>query len=531
MRYILVISILFVVLTGCEIDYLKDPEINPECSPLYPTGQCATANEYCNNGVCFNKVNPCSKSFPNGFCDTPGASCQSGKCVAPCIAQSCSDLGYQCGDQTDNCGEKIRCGSCSGTDICNSGICEVPCEAKSCSDLGFECGEQLDNCNHAISCGVCDVGHCVIGICELPCESQTCDQLSYQCGDQVDNCGNVLPCGDCADGLVCDSGSCVATCTPKSCEDLGFQCGSQTDNCGDPVTCGGCGDNETCNDQGQCESTLILCSTEHPEGVCTEENDTCMNGSCVEIIQLGTFDINGTFAQKQHLVADSKSGSITVESLTDVYLFQKLERIAGTNRVTVTSQTCAIDVEVDAFTGDTTIPELYINALNDPERTPNPPTYEYQIQKNEIGEIMIVLNRLTELKGIHLTDPDIESLPASMDSDDPRVFDQDEDGHPGMSVWVNIFGDKRLCIAQRTKTEFSARISDANGFAANGQDNDDDDNYIWWSDEQAVLEKESPMIGKVMTITSKNSKNYMNTVRIDDSWSCSDILSNKGSLF
>lgn len=473
-RYLSLLSAL-ILFSGCEISYAKKANQNPECSKTYPTGQCPTANEYCNNGVCFHKVHPCSQAFPDGFCDILGASCQSGKCVAPCVAQSCADLGFQCGDQRDNCGEPISCGSCQE-------------------------------------------GHCVVGICKIDeiepsCEPKSCEELQFQCGDQIDNCNEPIWCGVCPE-----------ECISEKCEILGFQCGEQIDNCNRVISCGNCGDDEYCDDQGICILTIVACSLEHPEGICAE-SDLCIAGVCTKLIEPLKFEINGTFAQRQHLVSDSKSGSFTVESVTEIFLLQKMERVPGENRIAVSSQYCAIDISVNTPIGTITVPDTYINSII-------PEHYYYDLSLNHEGVIRISQDLYIRIAGIKLDDPLNDPLPVENNVDDlivddPRVFDQDQDGYPGMSVWANIFGNKRLCIVQRTISRFSAVILDSDRFGTDGVDDPDDDNFIWFSDEQAILYRESKLLGEQTTIKAKNHLNHMKSVRIDNHWDCSDILSNK----
>src|SRR5882724_1506064 len=75
-----------------------------------------------------------------------------------CTAQTCAELGAECGKVSNGCGDRIDCGSCetgvcggSGPNKCGTD----PCSPRSCADIGASCGEISDGCGGTVQCGHC----------------------------------------------------------------------------------------------------------------------------------------------------------------------------------------------------------------------------------------------------------------------------------------------------------------------------------------------------------------------------------------
>ena len=89
-----------------------------------------------------------------------------------------------------------------------------------------------------------------------------------------------------------------------------------------------------------------------------------------------------------------------------------------------------------------------------------------------------------EVRGARLADPALEELPVS--PDDPRVFDQDGDGFPGMSVRVRILGlvEGTAYVVQRVRYSLDGVVVDANTIRGT----------IRWATEQASLGASTPLL-------------------------------------
>lgn len=177
------------------------------------------------------------------------------------------------------------------------------CVAKTCSQLGYDCGNAPDQCGGTLRCGVCSGGQTCGANGPNRCGSGTCSPIdcaasSSSCGIISDGCANVLECGSCADGAVCSVVNNVGKCS-----DLGGSGGSSGGS-GSGGSGGGNGcdindfcqanrhdsgsycdrnDSVTCGKQGSCNKVVTrtscgtaLCSG----GVCNESCDTKCRGRC-----------------------------------------------------------------------------------------------------------------------------------------------------------------------------------------------------------------------------------------------------------
>lgn len=87
------------------------------------------------------------------------------------------------------------------------------CVAKTCAEIGAECGQQGNGCGQVIDCGSCQTGFCGgggpskcgdgIGDGGAPVHARCCADLSAGCGPQGDGCGGVMQCGNCAAPKFC----------------------------------------------------------------------------------------------------------------------------------------------------------------------------------------------------------------------------------------------------------------------------------------------------------------------------------------
>jgi hypothetical protein len=191
--------------------------------------------------------------------------------VKSCQPKSCQDLGYDCGANSDGCGQALQCGSCVAPLFCGGGgfskcggaapvrvDASSPCVPRTCKDMGFNCGGNSDGCAGLVDCGSCSApdfcgggGFSVCGHLTLldggvaACIPRTCAQSMILCGPAGDGCGGVIDCGT---GFnlpePCGSGppppNSVPSCTPQSCQQQNIACGFAGDGCGKPIDCGPC---------------------------------------------------------------------------------------------------------------------------------------------------------------------------------------------------------------------------------------------------------------------------------------------------
>ena len=142
-------------------------------------------------------------------------------CIEVCIPNTCSGLGYACGDWSDGCGGVITCEACTDPDVCDStGQCIPPAECTdTCSSFGYQCGTQTI-CGVETDCSA-EVGGCAAGL--------TCDTA----GQCISSCGNgVIDSGEeCDDGNTLDDDGCSNACTIES----NFVCSGEPSVCEENV--------------------------------------------------------------------------------------------------------------------------------------------------------------------------------------------------------------------------------------------------------------------------------------------------------
>ncbi|MBN2695198.1 membrane lipoprotein lipid attachment site-containing protein [bacterium] len=360
------------------------------------------------------------------------------------------------------CSEENPNGECPDGQVCNYGLCES--EKKICSNE-YPTGECSD------SNLVCENGVCVQKICSI----------NY-------------PNGVCPTNEICNNGVCEAS-----------VCSTEFPN-------GKCPENYSCNG-GVCIYQEYECSIEHPNGVCSS-GFHCENGNCVEdLIDMGEFNsFSGKWAQLFHFESNTVVFGINTFSTTKTYILLTAEQIG--NRVNVSAKVCDIDVK-NGQNGiapvQIIIPDAFINSLENS-------TAQYTLTKNG-ADINVYQPEKIDYRGVRLTDPENEELPES--SEDSRVFDQDSDGFPGMTMISTGLISSKIYMIQRTRTTLNGKITSKDSFDGN----------VTWYDEQNVLGAESSLLDQDMDIEPDNENSKFFTTRVDSGWGCTDIIDNKDTLF
>jgi hypothetical protein len=186
-----------------------------------------------NGDGCGGPLQDCGSCPTGQMCGVAGFSQCGNPNLAPdggaiCTPKTCADYpAGTCGPQSDGCmGLTADCGSCTAPQYCGGGgpskcggdltktADGAPvCTPKTCTDLGINCGQAADGCgNVTTNCGSCSA--------------------PQYCGGAGDNkCGgntNLAPDG--GPILMCTPKSC--TDQGANCGQLGDGCGGVTANCG-----------------------------------------------------------------------------------------------------------------------------------------------------------------------------------------------------------------------------------------------------------------------------------------------------------
>lgn len=332
-------------------------------------------------------------------------------------------------------------------------------------------------------------------------------------------CSENNPTGTCETGKICELGVCVF-------EDK--SCSAERPN-------GECPTGKECNN-GICEDIIYECSQEHLTGVCTDETKLCLNGVCVskscsvenpngncendlicengncvdKAIDLGEFSsFNGKFAQVYHFESITRVFGIDTLSKTDTIMVTTA--VQNKNAVNVSTKVCDIDINNVGSQVQITVPNKFITSLDVAD-------YVYTLSIVD-GKINIFYPNSKQARGIVFEDIENDSMPE--DKNDPRIFDQDEDTKPGMTLVATGLINSEMYIVQRTTTSINGTITSKDTF----------DGAVVWSDEQKVLGAENPLLNQDMSISPHNEDSYFRSTRIDNSWDCEQVLQNKDTLF
>jgi len=187
------------------------------------------------------------------------------------------------------------------------------------------------------------------------------------------------------------------------------------------------------------------------------------------------------------------------------------------NDFSVLETPCATNIDDGTMMVNTTIPDAFLHSLGVTERAAHLELVSQidQSTGDPSSERRIVFPWNTQVLGARLKDPDNEALP--MDVADPRVFDQDNDGHPGMTVRVEIMGliSGEVYVVQRNRNRLIGTVVSA-GFIRG---------TIEWEAEQVIMGASSPFLasGGQGIPDPDPERNFFLARRIDPMLDCADI--------
>lgn len=190
-----------------------------------------------------------------------------------------------------------------------------------------------------------------------------------------------------------------------------------------PVGCGGGGDGG--NPDAAAPDAAALCQPDLPEP------PPAPNG-----------DISGTWGLFTKFYANVQ-GFGSAQISRGYYLH---EYVQDGDALTVTETFC--NLEVDSEDGGTRIrvAQSFIDSQDQTTRTGS-------VTPDGAGGYDVTLDLSYVARGVMLTDVVNEELPA--DATDPRVFDQDEDGNPGLTLLLDGVLRGQLYIVQRDYNSYS----------------------------------------------------------------------------
>ena len=227
-------------------------------------------------------------------------------------------------------------------------------------------------------------------------------------------------------------------------------------------------------------------------------------------------DLSGHWAKKVVQTSITKLplvGKVTSQTIS--YLV--FDATQEGDRVSWRPTTCDVRIDSDVDVVRTVLPDKFVDAVPSLTRTGRilPADGEGNGPRLEIAPATMVM-------GANLRSPSDEKLPQS--SDARPVVDGDRDGHPGVTIRIEGMLDGKMYIVQRGTDSYTAPL-DGDATRIRG--------LVDWQSERSVLKSTNPLIGSGPTTNPhpKAERSWFEMVRLDESMSCSEMMSRRSDLF
>ncbi|MGC6418660.1 MAG: hypothetical protein ACON3Z_16165 [Bradymonadia bacterium] len=179
--------------------------------------------------------------------------------------------------------------------------------------------------------------------------------------------------------------------------------------------------------------------------------------------------------------------------------------VATVDGIVAREETCFIIVRrPDVDEVQTVIPPAFLNSI---------PVLDRYVDDTDGA---IALSRAVEIHGAHLTRPLDESLPETID--DPRLFDQDGDGQPGVTVQIDGILEGDVQLVQRVTTRVVGERSQTEMWGT-----------VQWTSEENVLSASNPILSEpIRSEPSQDAQaSWFYAKKQADTWSgCDSVRSN-----
>jgi hypothetical protein len=223
-------------------------------------------------------------------------------------------------------------------------------------------------------------------------------------------------------------------------------------------------------------------------------------------------DLSGPWAQLQ--VTSSLSnvpliGTVTLKTLTVL----RLEAQQKGSELAVLFEPCTVESESSTPFFRVIFPEAFVKSMGVATKP----------ARLEGDGFRFFQPRFTQVRGVRLQDPEKDPLPT--DPNDPRIFDQDDDGKPGMTIRVNVLGflEGEIYIIQRDWNSLRSTVLTPTIL----------DGLIEWGSDQVVIGASNPLLNSQSENLPdpKPENSYFRTTRLDTKTDCAQILRDRDKLF
>lgn len=226
------------------------------------------------------------------------------------------------------------------------------------------------------------------------------------------------------------------------------------------------------------------------------------------------FDLTGTWAVMQ-VTSDIVAYPFVGPKTRTTTLILLVEMAQEGESVTVRETHCLADINDGTSMVTTEIPEAFLRSLGTVERTATltPASEGWRFS----------LPWPTAVYGARLSNPATDPLP--LVPDDPRVFDQDGDGQPGITVRVRILGliSGEVYAVQRLSKLLEGRVITPNLVRG----------LISWSNEQMTVGASNPFLktDSQAVIDPVKERSYFVGIRVPPGTTCENLTANWRALF
>jgi hypothetical protein len=148
-----------------------------------------------------------------------------------------------------------------------------------------------------------------------------------------------------------------------------------------------------------------------------------------------------------------------------------------------------------------------------------PPVLEARLASDAHGNVTLRQERRFVVVGARLANPLRDPLPRS--ASDPHVFDEDQDGHPGLTVEIGGILSGEIYVAQRSWTELSGRMVGFDRF--NGS--------VRFGNEQVVLQATSSFLKRPPATRAVPSRSWFRMARMPYDTGCAAARTLTASWF
>ena len=182
--------------------------------------------------------------------------------------------------------------------------------------------------------------------------------------------------------------------------------------------------------------------------------------------------------------------------------------IVDEDGVLVLMETCSVVLRRTVDEVRTVIPQQFIDAL------------PISVRPARIVDDEITVRYFIELNGVRLDNPEADALPT--DDRDPRIYDQDGDGQPGMTVVIEGIIDGEVQVVQRTRTRHRGTLSAG---VINGT--------VQWQADEEILGADNDLLAQGASVEPHTNadKSWFVARPISAGQTCADILEAEDTFF